>query len=156
LLTDKSISGAWILLPSLCLALGCSGAGSDPTDAVTQALSSPSVVASFDPAQGQLPEAVTADDDGNFYFSMGNAVQRLDRPGNLALYASLPVPASAFTAGVKFGPDGKLYVCTAAFDPTLDASYVFRVSHNGSVVESVAHLDPTGFPNDLAFDDDRN
>ena len=116
---------------------------------------SPSVVAVFDPSLGQLPESVTADGEGNFYLSMANTVQKLTPDGTLSLFAQLPIPSGTFALGVKFGPDGDLYVASGGFSPAQDASYVFRISSTGAVTPFV-HLDPTGFPNDLAFDDDDN
>ena len=151
----KSLSSWSFVLPLVLAGIGCGDASSvDSLASAEQALGGVSVVASFDPTLGQLPESVTIDDDGNFYLSMGNTVQRL-KNGQLSLFAQLPIPASASAGGVKFGPDGNLYVTSSAFDPTLDASNVFRVSARGQVTQ-VAHLDATGFPNDLAFDDDGN
>lgn len=150
----KSVFAAWAA-PLVLLGLGCGPADPDSLGSEQQALSAVSVVASFDPSRGQLPESVTADGDGNFYFSMGNTVQRLAPGGQLSLYAQLPISASANAGGVKFGPDGALYVTSAAFDPSLDAAAVYRVSAAGAVTQ-LAHLDATGFPNDLAFDSDGN
>lgn len=152
----RSLLAAALGLPLLLAGVGCGG-GPDTDSLVSgqQALSTVAVVASFDPSQGQLPESVAADDRGNFYFSMGNTVQRLSASGQLSLYAQLPTSASSNSGGVKFGPDGALYVTSAAFDPTLDAAAVYRVSPRGQVTQ-LAHLDATGFPNDLAFDDDGN
>src|SRR5262252_3580320 len=116
---------------------------------------SPSVVAVFGPSLGQLPESVTADAEGNFYLSMANTVQKLTPDGTLSLLAQLPIPSGTFALGVKFGPDGDLYVASGGFSPAQDASYVFRISSTGAVTPFV-HLDPTGFPNDLAFDNDDN
>jgi sugar lactone lactonase YvrE len=104
-----------------------------------------SLVASFDPSLGQLPESVTADAEGNFYLSMANTVHKLTPDGELSLFAQLPIPPGTAALGVKFGPDGQLYVASGGFSPLQDASYVFRVSSTGTVTPFV-HLDPTGFP----------
>ena len=110
-----------------------------------------SLVASFNPALGQLPESVTVDAAGNFYLSMANTVQKLTPDGQLALFAQLPIPSGAFATGVKFGPDGDLYAGSGGFDPAQDAANVFRISASGAVT-TLAHLNPNTFPNDLAFD----
>lgn len=67
----------WALLPALAMGLGCGDAEQSAVEERALALSTPAVVASFDPAQGQLPESVTVDSDGNFYLSMSNTVQKL-------------------------------------------------------------------------------
>jgi sugar lactone lactonase YvrE len=110
-------------------------------------------VIALDPALGQLPESIAADGGGNLYISMGSQVARVDASRNLTTLATLPVPMGAFATGVKLAPNGRLFVAAGAFDPALDASYVFSVSRSNGNVSVVADLDPDGFPNDLAFDD---
>lgn len=151
----KSLSSYWFLLPALALGLGCGEAEQSPVEERALALTTPAVVASFNPALGQLPESVTADADGNFYLSMSNTVQKLSSNGTLSLYAQLPTPAGNFASGVKFGPNGYLYVASAGFDPSQAAAGLYKVSPNRTV-SLVTSLDPTGFPNDIAFDDDDN
>jgi len=115
----------------------------------------PQIVASFDASQFQLPESVTLDRAGNFYFSMANTIQKLTPDGQLSLFAELPIPQSSFALGVKFGPDGYLYAVSGSFNPADNAAYVFRIDGTGEAAP-LAHLDPAGFPNDLAFDGDGN
>lgn len=153
--STRSISRYFALAPALALALGCGEASDDPVDDRVSALTTPTVVASFNPALGQLPESVTADENGNFYLSMSNTVQKLSPNGTLSLYAQLPIPAGNFATGVKFGPNGKLYVGAAGFDPSQAAAGLYKVNGPGNV-SLVTTLDATGFPNDLAFDDDGN
>jgi sugar lactone lactonase YvrE len=74
----------------------------------------------------------------------------------LSTFANLPVPGGTFTTGLKFGPDGYLYAATAGFTPDPAVAFVWRISPDGDDVEEYAELDPNGFPNDLAFDDDGN
>jgi sugar lactone lactonase YvrE len=115
------------------------------------------VIATLDPSQGQLPESITADDAGNVYLSMSTTVWKVSPDGQHAPapFATLPVAANGitFALGLKFGPDGYLYVPSASFNPADDAARVWRISPSGQVTE-YAHLDPNGFPNDLAWDDD--
>lgn len=123
--------------------------------------SDPSVVVTLDPSQGQLPESITIDRDGDIYLSMSTSVWKVIPDGHHApvLFATLPIPVAAspstFSLGLKFGPDGYLYAASGGFDPSFDASHVWRISPAGQVQE-YAHLDPNGFPNDLAFDDRGN
>lgn len=151
----RSISKYSAFVPMLALALGCGEASDEPVDNRALTLSTPTVIANFDPAQFQLPESITADNAGNFYMSMGNTVQKLSPNGTLSLYAQLPIPAGNFATGVKFGPNGKLYVGAAGFDPSQAAAGLYKISAPGTV-SLVTALDVTGFPNDLAFDDDGN
>jgi sugar lactone lactonase YvrE len=113
-------------------------------------------VVPFDPTLGQLPESIAADRGGNLYVSMGSQVTRVDPTRAISTLATLPVPAGVFATGVKFAPDGRLFVASGGFDPALDGSFVFSVSTTSGAVEQFATLDPDGFPNDLAFDDDGN
>ena len=121
--------------------------------AVAEAAPPTSVVA-FDPALGQLPESIAADAAGNLYVSMANTVTKLTPALDLVTLATLPVPAGVFATGVKFGPDGLLYVASGAFDPSLAGSFVWRVSPTSGAADPVVELPPNGFPNDIAFDDD--
>lgn len=121
-----------------------------------EAAAAPSLVRAFDPVQGELPESVTTDDDGNFYLSMGPQVKKLTPNGQLSVVATLPIPEGAFATGVKFGPDGALYVGSGGFAPEPSAAFVWRIDLKKNKVKKFATLDPFGFPNDLAFDDDDN
>ncbi|MEZ4299463.1 MAG: SMP-30/gluconolactonase/LRE family protein [Polyangiaceae bacterium] len=136
-----------VVVPALLAVSSAAGATPGPA--------SPSLVAAFDPSAFELPESVTLDEDGTFYMSMAGDVQRLIPGGELELFASLPIPPGAFAGGVKIGPDGDLYVASGGFSPSPSAAFVWRVEADGTV-HQVAALDPAGFPDDLAFDDDGN
>lgn len=114
--------------------------------------STPSSVIAFDPLQGQLPESIAADRFGNLYVSIGSTVVKVDAAAHVTTLASLPTPAGTFATGVKFGPDGALYVASGSFDPTLDVAAVWRVSPTTGDTTLVASLAAGGFPNDIAFD----
>ncbi len=112
-------------------------------------------VRTLDASKGELPESVTIDLMGNLYATMGPTVRKITPWGQMSLFATLPVPPGVLAAGLKFGEDGALYVATGSLSPAPPAAFVWRVSPGGKVTEYAA-LDPTGFPNDLAFDDHRN
>jgi sugar lactone lactonase YvrE len=117
------------------------------------------LVAAFDPNQGQLPESITRDFDGNVILSMAGAhtIAKIIPDGQHAPVniATLPVASGAFSLGVKVSEDGDIFACSAAFSASLDAAHVWRISPSGAVSE-FAHLDAAGFPNDLVFDEDGN
>lgn len=109
-------------------------------------------VATFNPAIGELPESITIDDDGNLYATMGAQVKKITPQGQVSVFATLPLPPGVLSAGLKFGDDGDLYVATGSLSPVPPVAFVFRIDPDG-VAEVFATLDPTGFPNDVAFDD---
>lgn len=111
-------------------------------------------VALFDPAQGELPESITVDDHDNLFVSVAGSIRKIDPSHNVTTVAALPLPAGAFSGGVKMGTHGVIFVVSSSFSPSPNASFVWRVSRG--VVAPFAELDPNGFPNDLAFDDDGN
>lgn len=116
-----------------------------------------SKVVALDPNIGELPESIAADCEGNLYVSTAVSVEKIAPNGAVSVLATLPVPANqAFTTGVKLAPDGRLVVGTASFDPTLGAAGVWKVSRSTGAFELVTPLDPSGFPNDFAFDDAGN
>ena len=122
----------------------------------TASAAAPTVFKSLDAAQGQLPESITTDDSGNIYLSMGTTVGKISPSGVLTTFATLPIDAASFVTGLKFGDDGHLYAGSAGFTPSPASAFVWRISPSGAHVEEYAELDPNGFPNDLAFDDDGN
>lgn len=126
----------------------------------TAALASPpvTVLQSFNPAYGQLPESITADDAGNYYFSMGGTLQKYTADHQLVQVATIPVPVQqgAATLGVKVGPEGYIYVAVASFNPALSVSAVWRVSPDGQDVSQFVALPQESIPNDLVFDPQGN
>lgn len=138
----QDIRFGWLLFPVIALA----SMSADASVTVTQ-------VTSFNPAIGELPESITMDESGNFYLSMANTIKKVTPSLEISTFATLPIPPGAFATGVKFGPDGLLYAGSGGFGPSPSAAFVWRIHPDGAV-EQLAALDPNGFPNDLAFDDD--
>lgn len=99
-----------------------------------------------------IPESVTADDNGNLYISVGSAVQKLTPEGELSIFGTLPLPI--FALGVKVGLDGCVYTVSTSLSE-VPGAFVWRICEAGNV-EEVAELEPTGAPNDLAFDEAGN
>jgi sugar lactone lactonase YvrE len=113
-----------------------------------------SSLVSFDPALGELPESMTADDHGNLYVSLlGGFVRRITPDGVVVPIATLPLPSGGAATGIKVGPDGLIYIASASFAADPSAAFVWRVSPDTGAVELFATLAAEGFPNDLAFDD---
>lgn len=115
-----------------------------------------SVVLNFNPALGQLPESMTADGNGNIYASnVSGAVQKIDpATQSFTTVATVTLPAGAMLTGIKVGPDGFIYVCSDSFSPTPPGAFVWKVSPQTGAVSVFATLNPNGFPNDIAFQDD--
>jgi len=107
---------------------------------------------SFDPSLGELPESVTTDDFGNLYISVGGTVRKFDTAHHLSTLATVPIPAGAFSVGVKVGPDGYIYLASGALFTEPNAAFIWRISPTG-VAKVFATLPPESFPNDMAFDD---
>jgi sugar lactone lactonase YvrE len=116
----------------------------------------PTVILNFDPALGQLPESMTSDHDGNLYASnVSGAIQKIDpQTGTFVTVATIQLPTGANLTGIKFGPDGLLYVASASFTATPSGAFLWRVSPTTGAVQQFAVLDANGFPNDLVFQDD--
>jgi sugar lactone lactonase YvrE len=135
---------------SIALVLADSGAA--------QAKASPPVVkqlVTFDASVGELPESITTDDDGHVFFSLVNGQIRELLPNNSTVtHATVPVPSGANMIGIKVGPDGFFYTATAGFAPVPPAAFIWRTDPDTGVAEQFAALDPNGFPNDMAFEDD--
>jgi sugar lactone lactonase YvrE len=116
------------------------------------------VLQAFNAAYGQLPESITADDEGNLYFSMAGAIQKYTTDHQIVQLATIPVPIQqgASVGGVKVGPEGYIYATVASFNPFLSVSSVWRVSPNGQDVNQFASFPQDSLPNDLVFDPQGN
>lgn len=106
------------------------------------------VIEEFDPALSQLPESLTRDGHGNFYWSMSNAVWKRTQDGEMSAIGTLPV--DAFALGVKVGPDGCVYTVSTSLSGA-DGAFVWRICEEGEVTQ-FAELDHSGGLNDLVFD----
>ncbi len=110
-------------------------------------------VRTLDAAMGELPESLTIDPMGNLYATMGPTVRKITPWGDMSVLATLPVAPGVLAAGLKFGDDGYLYVATGSLSPVPPSAFVWRISPGG-VVSEFSALDPEGFPNDIAINDD--
>jgi sugar lactone lactonase YvrE len=111
-------------------------------------------LATFDAAAGQIPESLTTDREGDLFFSWASTstIQKRTPDGTITTFGTLPIPV--FTLGVKVGPDRCVYTVSTSLSATVGA-FLWRICAPGQV-EQVAALDPSGGPNDLAFDDEGN
>jgi sugar lactone lactonase YvrE len=115
------------------------------------------VVASFDAANRELPESITADNDGNVYATNFSGAVRLLHPDHtVSTVTTIALPPGGVLTGIKVGPDGLLYICSASFSASPDAAFIWRVHPDTGAFEQFASLAAAGFPNDLVFDDDGN
>ena len=108
---------------------------------------------SLDPSLGELPESLTTDDFGNLYISAGGTIRKLDTNHHLSTLATVPIPAGAFSVGVKVGPDGYIYLASGALFNEPNAAMIWRISPTTGKAKVFATLPPASFPNDMAFDD---
>lgn len=126
--------------------------------ATAHAKNGPPVVSSLvslDASLGELPESITSDDDGHVYFSLVNGeIRELSSNGTTTTVATVMLPAGGNLTGIKVGPDGLIYVMSSSFTAEPPAAFVWRADPATGDVEQFAALDPTGFPNDIAFEDD--
>lgn len=149
---DSSIHRGGIIIKPFCAAVVAAS-----LVPCSSALASPlplDVLDAFDPAQGQIPESLTTDREGNIFFSWASTstIQKRAPDGAVTTFGTLPIPV--FTLGVKVGPDRCVYTVSTSLTATVGA-FVWRICAAG-MVEQVAALDPSGGPNDLAFDREGN
>lgn len=110
--------------------------------------------ATFDPAKGEWPTGMAADERGNLYVALVGLgqIRRLAPDGSATVFATLPAPGrqtSASTLGLAFDAAGHLYVTRSSTDAAIHG--VWRISPDGKAIDRFAAL-PPGFPNALTFD----
>src|SRR5579863_4148953 len=114
-------------------------------------------VATFDPAQSQLPEGVAIDKEGNIYvgFYPTGQILKMTPHGEQSIFATLDVSGSlgGGLVGFVLDEEGNLYVCDASGEPATHG--IWKVERSGAS-RLIAALDPTGFPNALVFDPEGN
>jgi len=113
------------------------------------------VLTSFDPAAGQLPEGVTVKDGAAYAgFAPLGQIAKVDlASGTSAPFGSIPkpVPGKGFMTGLSFGPDGMLYAALVSFDPTVQPG-IYRIPAAGGDGSLFAKDSEMVFPNGLVFD----
>ena len=144
----------------------CGSSGNSVSGASPEVSGHPSVQTShwldFDPAKGELPEAISFR-DGSAYVSLVGAgeIAKIDYPSaHRSVFAQLPVQRSNYTLGSAFDSQGSLYVAVAASDlgdPLGVAAagvYKIETDANGAAKAALwasAHK-TFKFPNGLSFD----
>lgn len=134
----------------LALVLCANGAAQAkaPPPTVTQ-------LVTFDPNLSELPESITTDDEGHVFFSLFNGQIRELLPNNSTVtLATVPLPPGGVMTGIKVGPDRLIYTMSSSFSVDQPAAFVWRTDPDTGIVEQLASFDPSGFPNDIAFEDD--
>ncbi|HKO50380.1 MAG TPA: SMP-30/gluconolactonase/LRE family protein [Polyangiaceae bacterium] len=141
-------SRSWVMGIALILAVGGAAHAKDAPPVVTK-------LVTLDPTVSELPESITTDDYGHVFFSLVNGQIRELLPNNSTVtIATVPVPTGGSMTGIKVGPDGLIYTTTSSFSVDQPAAFVWRTDPDTGVVEKFATLDHSGFPNDMAFEDD--
>lgn len=125
--------------------------------AATLPVSSPRIVAHFDPDAGQSPEGIALEPDGTADISMARASNavRVTLDGRSELLGQLPrtggCPFLGFpvSAGIARAHDGSVYLanCTGNAD-----TGIWRLRRGARPVE-IARLPASSFPNDMTLDE---
>jgi len=108
----------------------------------------------FDPSLSQLPEGLAIDKQGNIYaaLTVTGEIWKQSADGTRSILATLDV-GLGFLVGLAVDSSGTLYVIDATGEyPT---NGVWKVYSDGTT-QLFASLDPTGFPNAMAFDSNGN
>ncbi|WP_394835251.1 hypothetical protein LVJ94_53010 [Pendulispora rubella] len=143
--------GKSLFLASLLALVACS---SDDDTATPQLL--PLTVASFDAAQGQLPEGI-AIRQGTVYvgFAPVGTIARVDpATGAFQRFGQLPGPSSptsGFMTGLAFDAQGSLYAALVSLTADVKSG-IYRVGKDGGDATLFAEHADMKFPNGLEFD----
>jgi sugar lactone lactonase YvrE len=140
------------LTTTLLFALACSGGEAEPGETGEPL----SVLATFDPAVGELPEGVAVLGDRAYvgFATLGEIrAVPLDGSGAPEPYATVPPlpPDAAFLTGLTFDDRGRLYAAVGSFSADL-AGGLYRASEEGG--DAVAFGTTIPFANDSAFASD--
>jgi sugar lactone lactonase YvrE len=111
-------------------------------------------VLSLDPNANEYPEGIAIDRRGNIYFGLAadGRILRLGPNGSRSTLTTLPI-GTGLLLGLAVDEFGNVYAGLASFDPATHG--IWRITPDGES-HRYAALDPTGFPNGLAFDDRGN
>jgi hypothetical protein len=156
----NTVRAILISISTAMLACGRSPAPRAPSDtlsgaAVAKKPPTPTVLAAFDPAAGELPEGLATKGDVAFVgFAPLGEIARLDlRTGERARFAKLPkpVPGKGFMTGLAFSADGALLAALVSFDPSVQPG-IYRVPAAGGQAALFAKAPGMLFPNGMALD----
>jgi sugar lactone lactonase YvrE len=108
-------------------------------------------VVSLDPAANEFTEGLTIDRRGNVYVGLAfqGRILKIAPDGRRSTFATLPI-GSGLLIGLAVDAADSVYAAVDSFDPATQG--IWRVSSARAAPIRVAALDPTGFPNGLAFD----
>ena len=150
LATMRSHGPSLFVLSILALA-ACSSNDDDPKPPPA-----PTVVASFDAAQGQLPEGIAYRDGAAYVgFARLGTLARVDpATGAVQSFGKLPGPASptsGFVTGLAFDTQGSLYAALVTMSGDVKPG-IYRVGKDGGDATLFAEHADMRFPNGLEFD----
>ncbi len=110
--------------------------------------------ARFDPARGQLPEGIVAEEDGLYLsFAPTSEILRVSYLGVVNHFAQLPQgpPGQVFALGMAFDRARNLYVALTSQAPQVIPG-IYRIPRDGLPPSLFATHEELLFPNDLTFD----
>ena len=107
-------------------------------------------VVSLDPAANEFTEGLAIDRRGNLYVGLAlqGRILKVTPDGVRSTLATLPI-GGGLAVGLAVDAPGNVYAAVDSFDPATHG--IWRITPRGAS-ERIAALDPTGFPNGLAFD----
>lgn len=108
-------------------------------------------IATYDASAGEWPEGLALDHGDNVYVGLAGTgeIRRIAPDGSQTTLAHLPVGQGLLLGIATRSGDDAVYALLASFDPATHG--VWRVGFDGSATR-IAALDPSGFPNGIAFD----
>jgi sugar lactone lactonase YvrE len=144
------------LLASLCVSAQDANLSTNITAATCSTPGPVRTVARFPAAQAEFPEGLAIDKQGNIYaaLTVSGKVWKRTLRGEESILATLDVGShGGFLVGLAVDAAGVLYVIDGSAEKPTHG--VWKVTEDGST-QFFAPLDPTGFPNGMAFDADGN
>ncbi len=160
-----STNRAMTILPALVAGIAAIASGACASNpqapeaaahlSAAQTPATPTFVASFDPAAGELPEGVATRDGAAYVgFAPLGEIARVDlASGKSARFAKVPKPVAGkgFMTGLSFGGDGSLYAALVSFDPSVQPG-IYKIPAAGGPGVLFAKDAHMVFPNGLVFD----
>jgi len=118
-----------------------------------------SLVVTFDPSKGELPEGLAVHGDTTYVTMFPLCeVRKVDKSGAVSMFASIPKDpdGKCLLAGVETDKAGNVYVGRASFDPKKAKPGIYKIPAAGGDAKMFATTEGLVAPNGLDFDDKGN